>query len=182
MLRIAAGPPQHLAKARVADAKALERVLAQRLAVLTLSARTEEALRAAMPRFAAVRALGKLLPAERKLSVLVARGDLPETEQALKLITSKDKALFNVQTLGKCQQGALQWVLCVLQQFPRPPPAAPHHVQRSTPSGCCAVTTDVFLTDWWCCHRESRGRFGSSMCAMDHQPRLVPLHAARGHA
>ena len=74
MLRIAAGPPQHLAKARVADAKALERVLAQRLAVLTLSARTEEALRAAMPRFAAVRALGKLLPAERKLSVLVARG------------------------------------------------------------------------------------------------------------
>ena len=54
----------------------------------------------------AVRALGMLSLAERKLSVLVARGDLPEAEQALKLISSKDKALFNVQTLGKCQRGA----------------------------------------------------------------------------
>ena len=153
MLRIAAGPPQHLAKARVADAKALERVLAQRLAVLTLSARTEEALRAAMPRFAAVRKLGTLLLAERKLSVLVARGDLPEAEQALKLISSKDKALFNVQTLGKCQ-----------------------------PWSFCSGSLKVFLTDWRCLFREPRGRVGSGMPAMDHPPRLVPLHAARGHA
>ncbi len=85
--------PTQYAKARLPEGMTLEQVLQQQLAVLVLSAKTEDALRQAFPLLADVRPHALMQFHNHELSLLVFKTDLAQVEKTLNRLANSNKTL-----------------------------------------------------------------------------------------
>ena len=85
--------PTQYAKARLPQGMTLQQILQQQLAVLVLSAKTEDTLRQAFPLLADVRPHAFLQFHNHELSLLVFKTDLAQVEKTLTRIATSNKTL-----------------------------------------------------------------------------------------
>ena len=85
--------PTQYAKARLPQGMTLQQILQQQLAVLVLSAKTEDKLRQAFPLLADVRPHAFLQFHNHELSLLVFKTDLAQVEKTLNRIATSNKTL-----------------------------------------------------------------------------------------
>ena len=96
--------PTQYAKARLPEGRTLEEVLQQQLAVLVLSAKTEDTLRQAFPLLADVRPHAFLQYRNHELSALVFKSDLAQVEKTLNRIANSNKTLGLQMAKGSVSQ------------------------------------------------------------------------------